>query len=174
MKEQLFENAMRETRVIYAPDRRIEAFGDTMFNFRLLTESLDEPDVCHIRTGRIEALRPRILRPEHMMELALEGFGDDASALFDWMKERGASFQALIQYGFQFRRVELQEETVHEKAALLEEQLREDALHSGDPLRAVIWGVEDAWEASLLIFMLTMIQESHEINLFDMRRRGLL
>ncbi len=174
MKAQLFENAIRETRIIYAPDRRIEAFGDTMFNFRLLTESLDDPGLCCVRSGRIEALRPRILRPEHMMELALEGFGDDAAALFDWMRERGASFQSLIEYGFQFRRVDLEVEQVHETALVLEEQLREEALHSGDPFRSVIWGVEDAWEASLLIFMLTMIQESHEINLFDIRRRGLL
>ncbi len=174
MREQLFENAMRETRVIYTPDRRIEAFGDTVFNFRLLTESLDEINLCRVRTGRIEALRPRILRPEHMMELGFEGFGDDAEALVSWMKKQGASFQALIQYGFQFKRLDVQEELIHESALHLEEQLREEALQSGDPLRAVIWGVEDAWEASLLIFMLTMIQESHEINIFDMRRRGLL
>ncbi len=174
MKTQLFENAMRETRVIYAPDRRIEAFGDTVFNFRLLTESLDDPQLCCVRSGRIEALRPRILRPEHLMGLSLDGFGEEATALFDWMQENGASFQALIEYGFQFRRVDLKEEMVHEAMDLLEDQLRDEALRSGDPLRAVIAGVEDAWEASLLIFMLTMIQESHEINLFDMRRRGLL
>ena len=48
-----------------------------------------------------------------------------------------------------------------------------EALQSGDCFRAVISGVDDAWELSLLCFMIEMIQQSHEINVFDFKRRGL-
>ena len=49
-----------------------------------------------------------------------------------------------------------------------------DSESSGDMFRAVIEGVDDAWEVSLLCFMIEMIQQSHEINIFDFKRRGLL
>ena len=49
-----------------------------------------------------------------------------------------------------------------------------DAASSGDCLRVVLTGVDDAWELSLLCFMIEMIQQSHEINIFDFKRRGLL
>ncbi len=174
MDESIIQRAIAETRILYAPSRRIESFGDTMFNFRILTESLDEVNVCHVRTGRIEALRPRIWRPEHLRELEFEGFQENIAPLLDWMEKQGAPLPSLMQYGFQFRRSETTQETIHESTELLEDQLRHEALHSGDPLRAVIAGPEDAWEHALMVFMLTMIQESHEINLFDFHRRGLL
>ena len=50
----------------------------------------------------------------------------------------------------------------------------QEARSSGDPFRAVIHGVDDDWELSLLRFMVEMIQKSHEINIFDFKRRGLL
>ncbi len=45
---------------------------------------------------------------------------------------------------------------------------------SGNPLTAVILGVDDTWEICLLKFTLEMIHKSHKINLFDFKRRGLL
>ena len=45
---------------------------------------------------------------------------------------------------------------------------------TGNPTRAVIEGVDDAWEVSILKFSFEMIMRSHEINAFDFKRRGLL
>ncbi len=174
MVESIIQRAIEETRILYTPTRRIASFGDTVYNFRIITESLDELDVCHVRSGRIEALRPRIWRPEHLRGLQFDGFKEDITPMLDWMEKQGAPLPSLMQYGFQFRRSETTQESIHESSALLEDQLRHEALHSGDPLRAVIAGPEDAWEHALMVFMLTMIQESHEINLFDFHRRGLL
>ena len=39
---------------------------------------------------------------------------------------------------------------------------------------AVIAGVDDTWEISLLRFTVEMIQKSSGINIFDFKRRGLL
>lgn len=79
-----------------------------------------------------------------------------------------------MEYGFRFGRSDVHEELVHEPVREVEEKLVQDALSSGDSFRAVVAGVDDAWEVSLLSFMLEMIQQSHEINLFDFRRRGLI
>lgn len=165
---------MRHTRVLYVPDRRIDSFGDTRFNFRLVTEPMDEVGVCRIRSGWVEANRPRIIRPADLRGIETEGFGTDAARFFEWMESQGARLRVLMEYGFRFGRSDVHEELVHESVREVEEKLVQDALSSGDSFRAVVAGVDDAWEVSLLSFMLEMIQQSHEINLFDFRRRGLI
>lgn len=165
---------MRNTHILYVPDRRIDTFGDTRFNYRLICESMDDPGVCRVRSGWVEAARPRILRPADLRGLETEGFSADAERFFEWMEEHGAQMQALFKYGFRFSRSEVSTETVHDDLRTLSERVKEEALHSGDPFRAVLTGVEDAWEISLLRFMMEMIQQSHEINIFDFRRRGLI
>ena len=174
MNRSSIDYAMRETQVHYVPDRRIDTFGDTRFNFRLITEPMDEAGVCRIRSGWVEANRPRILRPVDLRDIETEGFGKDAARFFDWMQEHGASLQALLKYGFRFGRSEVNEELVHDSLAEVTDRVVAEALSSGDAFRAVIVGVDDAWEVSLLYFMVQMIQKSHEINIFDFRRRGLL
>jgi hypothetical protein len=41
-------------------------------------------------------------------------------------------------------------------------------------MQAIIQGVDDTWEISLLKFTVEMIAKSRGINLFDFKRRGLL
>ena len=174
VNQDAIEYAFRQTEVLYAPDRRIDSFVDTRFNFRLITESMDEIGVCRVRSGWVEANRPRIIRPADMRGIETEGFGADAARFLDWMRRSGAGMRALFEYGFRFSRSEVAVECVHDACAEVRDRVVREALDSGDPFRAVIYGVDDAWEVSLLSFMLEMIQKSHEINLFDFRRRGIL
>lgn len=55
-------------------------------------------------------------------------------------------------------------------AARLLDQVR----NGEDTFMALVEGVDDAWEVSLLKFTVEMIQKSHEINIFDFKRKGLL
>lgn len=174
MNRSSVDYALRHTRVLYVPDRRIDTFGDTRFNFRLITEPMDEVGVCRIRSGWVEASRPRILRPAALRGIETEGFSTDAARFFDWMQEHGARLRTLFEYGFRFGRSDVSEELVHDSVAEVADRVVAEALSSGDSFRAVVSGVDDAWEVSLLCFMLQMVQESHEINVFDFRRRGLL
>src|SRR6186713_1612270 len=96
------------TRVLHAPDRRIDSFGSTKFEFILVSELMDQVDRVRVRTGKIEAERPRILRPEAYQEVSFEGFGDQAEAFHEWLKGQQANL-ALLQYGFSFRKSEVTE-----------------------------------------------------------------
>ncbi len=109
-----------------------------------------------------------------MCDIETEGFGAAAAQFFEWMRRNGAGMQALLKYGFRFSRSAVGEECVHEECSEVTARVLQEALDSGDPFRAVIYGVDDAWEVSLLGFMLEMIQKSHEINIFDYRRRGII
>src|SRR6186997_1657272 len=87
--------ALETTEVIYEPDRRIDTFGSTSFEFTLLTEPMDDVTKVRIRSGRITAEKPTILRPDPSSEMEFEGFGEQAAAFADWLKSRMKSTSAL-------------------------------------------------------------------------------
>jgi len=169
--------ALETTRVLREPDRRIETFGDTRFEFQLISELMDQVGQVRIRSGEVEAMRPRVLRPEPYREIELEGFAETGrgrlDALLGKLRAEGRNL-AFLQYGFQFRRGQVREEIVHDTMDAVRGRLLEDIRRSGNPSLAVIEGVDDAWEVSILKFSFDMILRSHEINAFDFKRRGLL
>jgi hypothetical protein len=169
--------ALEMTKVLREPDRRIDTFGETRFEFQLISELMDRAGEVRIRTGEVEAMRPRILRPEPYRQIELEGFDDNARARLDAMVEKfraeGKNL-AFLQYGFQFKRGHVHEEIIHDPMDVVRDRVMEDIRRTGNPSRAVIEGVDDAWEVSILKFSFEMILRSHEINAFDFRRRGML
>ncbi len=169
--------AMETTQVLLEPDRRIDTFGDTRFDFQLLSELMDRTGEIRIRTGEIEAMRPRIMRPESYGGVELEGFDDKAKERFDRlvekMKAEGRDM-AFLNYGFRFKRGLVNEEIVHDSMDVVRERVLEEARQRGNPAQAVIEGVDDAWEVSVFKFSFEMIHRSWAINQFDFKRRGLL
>lgn len=169
--------ALEMTKVLREPDRRIETFGDTRFEFQLISELMDRAGQIRIRTGEVEASRPRILKPSAYSDVELEGFDPSARARFDKLVEKlraEGKDLAFLQYGFHFRRGTVHEEIVHDEMEAVRERVLEDVRRTGNPSRAVIEGVDDTWEISILKFSFEMILRSHEINAFDFKRRGLI
>lgn len=171
-----FQYALENTRVLLAPRRRIDTFGCTRFQFRLLTESMDRIDEVRVREGTIQAERPQLLTPEHHARLLLENFGEKAEEFAEWLKDSGRPLAAVIRYGFQFRRSAVVETCVHDSMNSVSERIcaEASAAQENDPLITVIAGVEDAWEVCLLKLTMDMVQESSRENVGDMRRRGWL
>jgi hypothetical protein len=168
-----FQYAMENTRVLHEPDRRIDTFGSTQFEFQMVTELMDSTNVSRVRSGRIEAQKPLIVKPNALDEWSFEGFGQEGEAFGQWVKENLTNL-AILKYGFQFKRSDVSEEMVHEPLAVVCDRLLSDQRASGNPMRAIIHGVDDTWEISLLRFMFEMVEKSHNINRFDFKRRGLL
>ncbi len=169
--------ALETTQVLREPDSRIQTFGETRFEFQLISELMDRTGEVRIRTGEVEAMRPRILRPSAYQEVELEGFDASARARFDKLVEKlkdDGKDLAFLQYGFRFRRGQVHEEIIHDSLENVRERVLEDIRRSGNPSRAIIEGVDDAWEISILKFSFEMILRSHEINAFDFKRRGLI
>jgi len=166
--------ALETTNVLYEPDRRIDTFGSTRFQFQLLSELMDSVGQVRIRSGEVEANRPTIIRPDPYQEVEFEGFGDDARRLFDWMQQQGQDVSPLLKYGFQFRRGQVREELLHDSLDDVRQRVVEDARRVGNPMQAVIEGVDDTWEISVLRFAIEMVEKSHGINVFDFHRKGLL
>ncbi len=164
--------AMEHTVVAHEPDRFIDTFGTTNFRFHLLTEPMDTVGVVRIREGRVETERPKIIRPEGHDDFHFDGFGEQARAFAEWFRHHGNL--ALFQYGFHFARRSFTEELVHVPLEQARDRLLEEIRTSGDPSRALICGVDDSWEVSLIKFTMETVARSLRINAFDFKRRGLL
>ena len=165
--------ALETTKILHEPDRRIDTFGTTSFQFILVTELMDSVSQVRVRNGTIDAQRPRILRPEGYEDLHFDGFGEQAEAFKEWFKNSGGDL-AFLKYGFNFSKHNVTESVIHEGIQDVCDSVLKDIRSSGNPLRALIQGVDDTWEISLLKFSMEMIQQSHGINVFDFERRGLL
>lgn len=168
-----FQYALENTQVILAPQRRIETFGSTSFHFYLITELMDSVNQIRVRDGKIHAERPQIVTPGHYSQLQLEGFGEKAQAFAEWMRAHSDQL-AILKYGFQFRKTDIQENIVHSSVDDVIERVRRSVTESAEPLSAILQGVDDAWEVCLLKFTIDLIQQSAGGNLGDFRKRGLL
>jgi hypothetical protein len=168
-----FQYALEQTRVLHEPDRRIDTFGSTEFQFQMISELMDQAGVCRVRTGRIEAHKPMILKPGGGMDFDFDGFGAGVEGFGDWLRQNIQRL-AFLRYGFKFKRTEVSEEVVHESMEDLSGKLLAENKRVGNPSLAIIQGVDDTWEFSLLKFTVEMVQKSSGINEFDFRRRGML
>ena len=83
--------ALETTKVLHEPDRRIDTFGSTQFNFHLISELMDSVSRVRVRSGKIEAERPTIVKPDHYNDVLFEGFGEQAQAFTQWLEQQGAN-----------------------------------------------------------------------------------
>lgn len=139
----------------------------------MLSEPMDAVGQVRIREGEMEAQKPTIIRPDAMHQVELEGFQEKASEFLDWLRTNNME-PVFFQYGFLFKRTNVQETLLNENLTIVRERLLDQARASGDPMLAVIEGVDDAWEVCLLKFAMDMIGKSSDINVFDFKRKGLL
>lgn len=173
LSEDSIQYAVENTRVVLAPQNRIETFGTTVFRFFLVTELMDSVGQVRIRDGKLHAERPTIITPEHFHRMLDEGFGEKAEQFVDWLRHHAKEL-AVLRYGFQFRKTDVQESVVHDSVEAVVGRLREKVDRNEDPLSTIIYGVDEGWEVCLLKFATDMIQRSAAGNIDEWRRRGLI
>src|SRR3982750_9174 len=136
-----FDYALENTRVILAPERQIATFGSTSFNFYLISELMDRVNQVRIRNGKIRAERPQILTPEHYCRLLLDGFGEKAQRYADQLRDHLRNV-AVLRYGFQFRKTDVTENRFRDSMESVIARTKTCVQNSGEPLSAVIQGVD--------------------------------
>jgi len=168
-----FDYAIENTHVIVTPERQIATFGNTSFDFYLISELMDRVDQVRVRNGKIHAERPQILTPEHYCRLLLEGFGERAEQYVEQLREHARNV-AVLRYGFQFRKTDLSEQMLRDSIDVVINRTKRKVESKAEPLTAVIHGVDDAWEVCLLKFTIDLVERSSGNNLGDFRKRGLV
>ena len=133
---------------------------------------MDRVNQVRIRNGKIQAERPQILTPEHYCRLLLDG-SETRRAICRSIARARAKI-AVLRYGFQFRKTDLNEQTLIDSIDTVINRTRRQVENKNEPLSAIIQGIDDAWEVCLLKFTIDMVERSSGGNLGDFRKRGLI
>jgi hypothetical protein len=167
--------AVERTEILRAPKQTLHTFGITNIYYYLVTEPAYSDLIQNItetvvREGRVIAERPRIVTPYYLSNL--EGFSSDARRYFDALiRIHGASTPGLF---YTYRNEPRELNIVSDNLLSVVEKLNARIDKRGDPLAAIIKGLDELWDVSLIKFIFEMTRISLEDNIRQMGARGLL
>lgn len=167
--------AMRKTRVLRRPKQSLVTFGNSTIHYYVLSEPVyvdkkSETPETVIREGKVVAERPRVVTPYYLLNL--EGFSDHARKYLEMMAdEHGAHAPGLFyKYQNQYQGLSI----VSDPLLAVKEKLSEELNKSGEKLAAIIKGVDEFWDVSLLKFIHDFTERSLSTNVTELGMKGLL
>lgn len=159
--------AIEHTEVVRPPKQSLATFGSTNVYYYLVTELMDSANV--VREGRVIAAKPKIVTPAYLINL--EGFSSQARRFIEMMAEKHPH-EAGIFYSYKNEPKEMN--IVSDPWDTVVSRIGQQIDSHGDPLTAIIKGVEEMWDVSLLKFTYELTNNSVHNNVAEMERSGLL
>jgi hypothetical protein len=167
--------AVARTEVIRAPKQNLFTFGTTNIYYYLVTEPAATPlprdgDETVVREGRVIAQKPQIVTPYYLT--SLEGFGESARRYFDFLvRKYGRDAPGLF---YTYRNEPKETNVVSSNLLSVIEKIKTDLEQRGDPLTALIKGVDELWDVALVRFIFELTSRSVGDHISQMNERGLL
>lgn len=158
-----FWYAVQNTHIVKSPSNLLETFGNTLVNYHHLSEMMDSTNQIRIREGRVEAVRPQIMTPDHFEGSILEGFGEESRKYLDWLQRNKADI-AILKYGFSIRKLDINEHIITESLTNAVDRVKREVDQKNDPLSALVVGVDDPWEVSLIKMMVELAGRSAPVH----------
>ena len=168
-----FWYAVNNTEILQRPSQRLETFGATLINYKMISQELDSLEV-KVREGKLQASRPEIITPNSFGELPLEGFGESEAAKYTQWLQENAQHLRLLQYGFVIKKEEIKTHVSTDSFEQVMDNVMAEATRKDDPLGAVITGVESPWEVCLLKLMVDVVERSAPQHVQDFQSRNML
>ena len=173
--DEKIRHAVQYTETLRAPKQSLYTFGTTNIYYYLVTEPAYSELVKNItetvvREGRVIAERPRIVTPYYLSQL--EGFSPEARSYFAALREEYGSNIPGLFYAYKNEPKELT--IVSDNLRSVVDKLNTEIDRRGDPLAAVIKGLDELWDVSLMKFIYEITRSSVPDNLRQMVGRGLL
>ena len=153
------------------PSHSLETFGNTLVNYTLISELEDYPGKIRIREGRLEAHQPQIISPKSLIETI--GFSDEANAYLEYLKEHEDDLR-ILRYGYCLKSDKFNEYVVTDPMSVVAERVKAEVLAKGDPFAAVLEGVDEPWDVSLIVLWMQEVQRSAKTNLRELQEKGKL
>lgn len=167
-------DAVNQTQVLRLPKQTLATFGTTVINYYLLTEPIYSEMVkgeeTVIREGRVSSERPRVVTPYYLTKL--EGFGESAKRYLDMIIQQYGLHMPGLYYNYKNEHKDLL--IVSDSIDVVIGRLNEKIDKDKDNLAAIIKGVDELWDVSLLKFISEMTQGSLRSNVEEMNSVGLL
>ena len=167
--------AVQKTRVARKPLQHLATFGTSIINYYVITEpiysDIDElkKDTV-VRTGRVNSGKPEIVTPTYALNL--KGFSSEAYKYLEFISDKFGvnSPGVLYQYKNEPGKINILNGSVEEVSNNIIKELNTKK----DKLTAVIVGVDELWDVSLLKFIHDFTSESLVSNINEFNSRGLL
>ncbi|MFQ5860148.1 MAG: hypothetical protein ACE5IG_01200 [Dehalococcoidia bacterium] len=172
--ERSFHDAIEQTQVLRPPQQALATFGTTVIQYYLLTEPVYTEmargvDDTVLRRGTVTSERPRVVTPTYLVNL--QGFSEEARRYFSELQSQSSSAPGLL-YTYRNEPTEL---TILSGALLtIAHSISAELDRKGEHLAAVIKGVDQLWDVSLLKFIYDWTSASLAQNVTDLAGRGLL
>ena len=159
--------AIENTEVIRPPKQSLATFGSTNINYYLITSLMDRANV--VREGRVIAAKPKIVTPSYLINL--EGFSKQARRFIEIMAERFPREPSIF-YSYKNETGDMN--IISETTEEIVDKINKKIEGSSNPLSAIIKGVEEMWDVSLLKFTYELTRRSVYDNVNEMGNSGLL
>ena len=175
--ERRYRRATEETRIVRPPRQMLATFGSTVVRYYLVAEpvyaDLDLPgrkDEAVVREGVVRAERPRVVTPFYLMRH--EGFTDDAASYLQEVARRhGSDAPGLL---YTYRNEPAETSIVAGPASDVARRISDRLDKEQRGLEAVIRGVDDLWDVSVMKFIYELTNASVQSNASELYHRGLL
>jgi len=164
--------AARHVRIVLAPSHGLETFGNTLVNYHLVSELEDCPGKIRVREGRFEAHPPLVVTPK-ALAIEAEGFGDEAREYIEWLREHEESMR-MLKYGYRLKSDKFSEQIVTDSLSAVTERVKAAVQSSNDRFAAVVQGVDDQWEISILELWRREVDRSVPRNIKELSEGGKL
>jgi len=169
--------ALEQTEILRLPKQLLATFGSSVVHYYVLTEPVylefeKKKEETIIREGKITWGQPRILTPGYM--LRVEGFSGEARKAFEMLAREIPDLAGLL-YTMEFKKEFEKMNIVFDNLREVFKKLEQDLEKKGEPLAAIIKGVDELWDVSLSKFIQEMmIRSAHFSQLPDLRKKGLI
>ena len=174
--EELLAHAIESTQVIRHPKQHLATFVITSIKYYLVTEAAynslnigEKNDDVVIREGMVRAEQPQVVTPQYLLNH--EGFGDYAGEYLRHLRSQGAGDTPGLLYAYKNEgmRTNIASGDVKQVAYRLKGWL--DREERG--MEAVIQGIDELWDVSLMKFIYDLTSASLRANLKEIHNQGL-
>ena len=165
--DEKIQYAIEHTEVVRAPAQSLATFGSTNIYYYLVTELTEWVNV--VREGRVIAARPKIVTPSYLVRV--EGFSAQARRFIEMMAQKYPDEPGIF---YSYKNEPKEMNIVSEPLEAVIEKINQKIDSQRDPLSAIIKGVEELWDVSLLKFTYELTRSSVYRNVAELERSGLL
>lgn len=165
--DEKIKSAIENTLVLRPPKQQLATFGITNVYYYMITELMHEVNV--VREGRVIAARPKIVTPTYLINV--EGFSGPARRFIQMAAEQNPHEPGIL-YSYKNETGEMN--IVSEPLGNILDNINRRIDNRNDPLSAIIKGVEELWDVSLMKFTFELTRTSAYRNLSEFYGRGRL
>lgn len=170
--------AIEQTEILKPPEQLLATFGSSIVYYYVLTEPLylklvkKKKAETVIREGKLTWGKPRLLTPYYMFKV--EGFSGEARAALEMLAGENPNLAAVL-YNMEYKKELEKMSIVSNSLVSVAGKLSDEINRKNEPLSAIIKGIGELWDVSLVWFIHKMIENSFYFSqLPDLTKRGLI